>query len=1074
MIMKLCFFILICFIYSFVQATKEVVLLDTREARDYLNWDKTSNNGNLNDGWGELSFEAKTFPTLLLLSSTSTLWRTQYVCDITSERHVDNWLRSPYFKRQQAQRIEIELGFSIRDCSTFQTPNEIRSCRETFELYIHESDYEDNDLLWSSYKLVDIIAGNRFTSNNYGIQASSSNGNNLTVNVKTRGISVNKNGFYIAFRDQGACVSLLYVKIFYRLCQDTTIGLVHFPETPTGGHLTDIVERHGICTSNSKTINKPLGFCKGNGEWAFQETSLRDSCHCQDGYELLIDNNNNKNNGLLSRAICKACSIGTFKSTINNNHRCERCPLNSHTKDKGASSCICNDGFFRLNTSLSNSPCIGSPIEPQNVTVDDIDQASIKISWKRSLDSSSNDIVYRIECNRLIEGRLVSCESYITYQPNRTFINGTSVQIFGLDADTNYNIEIYAEHISTHLLSKSVDLSFTTKRPIPKLIRDINIRRISLNTIVITWSSNDFDHYQIRYWSLLDENKKFLITLLYNNFTLITQTDNYKFQIRGHTRFGWSLYTQEKLLSLSSMLINEQYLTNKKLTDVTIKFVENKTILLIGPFIILTLLITVIILAFIYSKKRRSCRLKTASDCESLDYQKRQVLTGGYRPMMLRYTSNPTNQTVTQLSGHYGPDAFFNSGWSAPLWPPIPTTAKTYIDPHTYEDPTKAVKDFARELDPNLIVIESVIGGGEFGDVCRGKLRKPNFMKDIPVAIKTLKQGATEKTRLDFLSEASIMGQFDDENVIYLEGVVTKHHPIMIVTEYMENGSLDTYLRANEGNKCLDALQLTRMLRGIASGMKYLSDMKYVHRDLAARNILVNKDLICKVADFGLSREIDEGDSYTTKGGKIPIRWTAIEAIDYRKFTSASDVWSFGVLCWEVVSFGERPFWNWSNQDVIKAIKNSYRLPPPMGCPDVLYKLMLICWNEEYLERPKFCEIVQQLTQFIQVPSRLLPLAKQRFVFVNHPDQPNFAQVTSIIDWLHNLQLDRLIRLFISAGYTNLSQICHFNQTDLHDIIGNSISLDEQSRLLDALKHVRSQLVLISSKSLLPGEGYLV
>lgn len=242
-----------------------VVLLDTREARDYLNWDKTSNNGNLNDGWGELSFEAKIFPSLLLPSSTSTLWRTQYVCDITSERQVDNWLRSPYFKRQQAQRIEIELGFSIRDCSTFQTPNEIRSCRETFELYVHESDFEDNDLLWSSYKLVDVIAGNRFTSNNYGTQSSASNGNNLTVNVKTRGIPINKNGFYIAFRDQGACVSLLYVKIFYRLCQDTSIGLVHFPETPTGSHLTDIVERHGICTINSKPIHKPLGFCKGNG-----------------------------------------------------------------------------------------------------------------------------------------------------------------------------------------------------------------------------------------------------------------------------------------------------------------------------------------------------------------------------------------------------------------------------------------------------------------------------------------------------------------------------------------------------------------------------------------------------------------------------------------------------------------------------------------------------------------------------------------------------------------------------------------------------------------------------------------
>lgn len=97
-----------------------------------------------------------------------------------------------------------------------------------------------------------------------------------------------------------------------------------------------------------------------------------------------------------------------------------------------------------------------------------------------------------------------------------------------------------------------------------------------------------------------------------------------------------------------------------------------------------------------------------------------------------------------------------------------------------------------------------------------------------------------------------------------------------------------------------------------------------------------------------------------------------------------------------------------------------------------------------------------------------------RFVFVNHPDQPNFAQITSIIEWLHKLQLDRLIRLFTSAGYTNLSQICHFNQSDINDVVGNSITFDEQSRLLEALKHVRSQLVLISSKSLLPGEGYLV
>lgn len=126
---------------------------------------------------------------------------------------------------------------------------------------------------------------------------------------------------------------------------------------------------------------------------------------------------------------------------------------------------------------------------------------------------------------------------------------------------------------------------------------------MSINKILLTWSANEFDQYQIRYWPLNDENKKFLVTVLYNNFTLLVSSDNYKFQIRGHTRFGWGLYTNEKLLSLNSMPIDEQFLATAKLTDVTTKFVENRNILLIGPFLILGLLIAVISLAFIYSKK---------------------------------------------------------------------------------------------------------------------------------------------------------------------------------------------------------------------------------------------------------------------------------------------------------------------------------------------------------------------------------------------------------------------------------------------------------------------------------------
>uniref|UniRef100_A0A6I8RVK0 receptor protein-tyrosine kinase n=1 Tax=Xenopus tropicalis TaxID=8364 RepID=A0A6I8RVK0_XENTR len=301
---------------------------------------------------------------------------------------------------------------------------------------------------------------------------------------------------------------------------------------------------------------------------------------------------------------------------------------------------------------------------------------------------------------------------------------------------------------------------------------------------------------------------------------------------------------------------------------------------------------------------------------------------------------------------------------------------KIYIDPFTYEDPNEAVREFAKEIDISCVKIEQVIGAGEFGEVCSGHLKLPG-KREIFVAIKTLKSGYTEKQRRDFLSEASIMGQFDHPNVIHLEGVVTKSSPVMIITEFMENGSLDSFLRQNDGQ--FTVIQLVGMLRGIAAGMKYLADMNYVHRDLAARNILVNSNLVCKVSDFGLSRFLEDDTSdptYTSAlGGKIPIRWTAPEAIQYRKFTSASDVWSYGIVMWEVMSYGERPYWDMTNQDVINAIEQDYRLPPPMDCPNALHQLMLDCWQKDRNHRPKFGQIVNTLDKMIRNPNTLKAVA---------------------------------------------------------------------------------------------------
>ncbi|KAI2664062.1 Ephrin type-B receptor 4a [Labeo rohita] len=351
---------------------------------------------------------------------------------------------------------------------------------------------------------------------------------------------------------------------------------------------------------------------------------------------------------------------------------------------------------------------------------------------------------------------------------------------------------------------------------------------------------------------------------------------------------------------------------------------------------------------------------------------------------------------------------------------------KVYIDPFTYEDPNEAVREFAKEIDVSC----------EFGEVCRGRLRIPG-KKENYVAIKTLKGGYTDKQRRDFLSEASIMGQFQHPNIIHLEGIITASCPVMILTEFMENGALDSFLRLNDGQ--FTPIQLVGMLRGIASGMKYLSEMSYVHRDLAARNILVNSNLVCKVSDFGLSRFLQENSSdptYTSSlGGKIPIRWTAPEAIAFRKFTSASDVWSYGIVMWEVMSFGERPYWDMSNQDVINAIEQDYRLPPPPDCPTYLHQLMLDCWQKERTARPRFSNIVSALDKLIRNPASL-KITAQEGAGPSHPLLDQRSPLTpascgTVGDWLRAIKMERYEESFLQAGYTSMQLLAHITTEDL-------------------------------------------
>ncbi|XP_065655636.1 uncharacterized protein LOC100214787 isoform X5 [Hydra vulgaris] len=274
------------------------------------------------------------------------------------------------------------------------------------------------------------------------------------------------------------------------------------------------------------------------------------------------------------------------------------------------------------------------------------------------------------------------------------------------------------------------------------------------------------------------------------------------------------------------------------------------------------------------------------------------------------------------------------------------------------------------EIDKESIDITAkVLGQGAFGLVKLAILLSVKGKSQV--AVKILKKGygssISYEDRVSFWQEAAIMSQFDHPNVISFYGVLVGKIPSMVV-EYLPRGNLWKYLKTAQRlrkakgvhtiNQDLHKLFL-RMARNINAGITYLASLKFVHRDLAARNILLDSDLTCKIADFGLSRHfLSEEQYYLSNGGRIPVKWTAPEALQFNKYSSKSDVWSYGIVLWEIWSIGIPPYGNWCNDKVIKEVcENNYRLPAPSGVPNYIYKLMLDCWNFDKNKRPSFSQI---------------------------------------------------------------------------------------------------------------------
>ncbi|XP_021464988.1 ephrin type-A receptor 2 isoform X1 [Oncorhynchus mykiss] len=733
-------------------------------------------------------------------------------------------------------------------------------------------------------------------------------------------------------------------------------------------------EVEGTCVENAVSQATPRIYCTAEGEWVVPVGQ----CQCRAGYEAVGDS-------------CQACTPGSFKASLFS-ESCEVCPENTVPSTAGASLCPCTEGFYRSPSDPLTSACSAPPSAPRDLASTTLSaDGRLQLSWSPPLVTGGRrDICYSVVCERCAGALCVPCGEKVRFQPDPTDLQDTVVTVSELEPHLNYTFTVEARSGVSQYSSQRPSSTITTALHFtdPPKVTSIRLDERSTTSLSLSWAlsrrapSHVNHRYELMYRRKEDDSERDVTTytVLVLEKSLVQISDlspgtAYMFRVQALSPEGKpGSYSMEHEFKTLPMAESQ---------------IQSNSTVVMGAVVGGGIMLLVVVVVLLLHKRRLNFRHRQRSE-----------------------------------------DPYFSS--SDQLKP-----LKTYVDPHTYEDPNTAILKFASEINPSLVNKQKVIGAGEFGEVYRGLMKAPG-RGEVAVAIKTLKPGYTEKQRQDFLSEASIMGQFSHQNIIRLEGVVTKSvKHAMIVTEYMENGALDNYLKDHDGE--ISSYQLVGMLRGIAAGMKYLSDMSYVHRDLAARNVLVNSNLECKVSDFGLSRvlEDDPEGTYTTSGGKIPIRWTAPEAIAYRKFTSASDVWSFGIVMWEVMAFGERPYWDMSNHEVMKAINEAFRLPAPMDCPSTVYQLMLQCWLQDRSKRPRFPDIVNILDKLLRSPESLKTIADfDPRVSIRLPSTSGCdgSPFRSVPEWLESIKMSQYTESFACAGITTMEQVLAMKHDDIRNI----------------------------------------